>query len=118
MKERVLTCIVCPRGCTVKVSFDGEGKIAAIDGYSCPRGKVYAEQECTHPERTVTSTVRTVRGDVIACKTARTVPKETVFRVMQQINRTRVALPVHIGDVLISDVAGTGVAVVATENRE
>lgn len=114
MKERNLTCIVCPRGCTLTVHFDEAGKITSVEGNACKRGVVYAEKECTHPERTVTSTVRTEGGAVVAVKTATTVPKEKVFDVMKEINAARAPKSVSIGDVIIENVAGTGVAVVAT----
>lgn len=116
MKERNLTCIVCPRGCALTVRFDGAGNITSVEGNACKRGVVYAEKECTHPERTVTSTVRTEGGAVVAVKTATTVPKEKVFEVMKEINAARAPKSVSIGDVIIENVAGTGVAVVATAN--
>ena len=42
MKE--LTCIVCPRGCRLKVDDNME-----VSGNACPRGKIYAINELTHP---------------------------------------------------------------------
>jgi CxxC motif-containing protein len=116
VKERNLTCIVCPRGCALTVHFDEAGKITTVEGNACKRGAVYAEKECTHPERTVTSTVRTEGGAVVAVKTATTVPKEKVFEVMEEINAARAPKSVSIGDVIIENVAGTGVAVVATSD--
>ncbi len=118
MKKRDLTCIVCPKGCSLCVTLSDEGRVVNVEGFTCPRGKEYAEKECTHPERCVTSTVRTADGFVVPCKTARTVPKESVFRVMDAINHTVAPAAVHVGDVLIQDVAGTGVSVVATANKE
>lgn len=114
--ERILTCIVCPRGCTLKVTFDESGKIADISGNACKRGAAYAEDECTHPRRTVTSTVCLESGGVISVKTAGTVPKESVFDVMKEINKARAADGVKIGDVIIENVLGTGINVVATSN--
>ena len=114
MKDRNLTCIVCPRGCALTVHFDAEGKPISVEGNACKRGITYAEKECTHPERTVTSTVRTVDGAVVAVKTASAVPKEKVFDVMKEINAARAKMPVRIGDVIIENVADTGVSVVAT----
>ena len=116
MKERNLTCIVCPRGCQLTVSFEADGKIAEIKGNACKRGIVYAENECTHPMRTVTSTVKCESGGIIAVKTADVVPKETVFLVMKEINKTLAKDGAKIGDVIISNVCGTGVNVVATSN--
>lgn len=113
MKERILTCIVCPRGCTLKITLDG-ARVLGVEGNACRRGVGYAEDECTHPRRTVTSTVRTEKGDVVAVKTAGTVPKELVFSVMKEINATVAPDGLDIGDVVIENVLDTGVDVVAT----
>ena len=114
MKNRNLTCIVCPRGCAMTVNLDDAGNPISVEGNACKRGIVYAEKECTHPERTVTSTVRTKSGAVIPVKTASTIPKEKVFAVMEDINKVRAEDSLKIGDVIIEDVAGTGVSVICT----
>ena len=116
MKTRELTCIVCPRGCNLTVKFNTDGAIAEITGNACKRGVTYAENECTHPKRTVTSTVRCADGRIIAVKTADVIPKERVFDAMSEINSVRPEGEIKIGDVIIENVAGTGVAVVATAN--
>ncbi len=113
IKTRNLTCIVCPRGCALTVEME-DGAVKSIAGNLCPRGKKYAEDECIHPMRTVTSTVKTEDGGVIAVKTDRTIPKENVFECMEKINAAVAKLPVHIGDVIIADVFGANV--VATQN--
>ena len=117
MKERILTCIVCPRGCQITVNFDDEGNIAKITGNACKRGIGYAEAECTHPMRTVTSTVKCSDGGIISVKTSALVPKEMVFEVMRKINLVRCSPDVKIGDEIISDVCSLGVSVVATSNK-
>ncbi|MBO7304887.1 MAG: DUF1667 domain-containing protein [Clostridia bacterium] len=116
MKTRNLTCIVCPRGCQLVVSFDEAGKISEITGNACKRGVTYAENECTHPVRTVTSTVKCLGGRIFSVKTSGTVPKEKVFEVMGVINSTRADNNAKIGDVVIENVLGLGVDVVATSN--
>ena len=116
-KERFLTCIVCPKGCEMRISFDEDGKISAIEGNTCKRGVGYAEDECTNPKRTVTSTVRCECGDVVAVKTERAIPKELVFDVMREINSTSAKDGLKVGDVVIENVCGTGVNVVATANH-
>ena len=114
--ERFLTCIVCPKGCEMRISFDESGKINAIEGNTCRRGASYAEDECTHPKRTVTTTVRCASGEVVSVKTACAVPKELVFSVMKEINSITAPDGLRIGDVVIENVADTGVSVVATSN--
>ena len=51
-----LTCIVCPMGCRMTVELSDGGEILSVTGNTCPRGKQYAIDECTHPVRTVTTT--------------------------------------------------------------
>lgn len=114
MKERILTCIVCPKGCTLNVKLDDNGGVISVSGNTCKRGVSYAEAECTHPRRTVTSTVRCADGGVVAVKTSDTVPKERVFDVMREINGVVAPSTLSVGDVIISDLLGLGVDVVAT----
>lgn len=110
---RELTCIICPRGCTLKVELEDK-KIISVTGNSCPRGIKYAEDECINPQRTVTSTVRCEDGRVIAVKTDRSIPKDKMFECMKMINSVTARLPLSVGDVIIKDVFGANV--VATEN--
>ena len=117
MKERRLTCIVCPKGCELVVQFNDDGAIDNISGYTCPRGKDYAYAECTAPVRTVTTTVRCEDGEVVSVKTSAPVPKEKIFEVMAAINAVNANNSVKIGDVIIANVCGTGADIVATSNR-
>ena len=113
---RTLTCIVCPKGCELTVTFGCAGEIEKIDGYTCKRGEEYARNECTHPVRTVTSTVKTESGRTVAVKTAAPIPKELIFEAMKKINAVRIpdTQDISIGDVIIPNVCGTDVSVVAT----
>ena len=114
---RELTCIVCPRCCALRVEIE-EGKDLVVTGNACPRGVQYAIDECTHPMRTITSTVRAEDGSVIPVKTDRTIPKEKMFECMVEINKAVATLPAHVGDVVIENVLGTGATVVITANAE
>ena len=107
--NRTLTCIVCPRGCTLTVT--GKGDSLTVSGNSCPKGKQYAIDEVTHPVRTVTSTVRISNREdtMVSVKTREPVPKTQLFEVMQQLRRVTAEAPLHIGDVLIPDVCGTDI---------
>ena len=62
---RNLTCIVCPRGCDLFVEIE-DGKVISVGGNACRRGLSYAESECTHPVRTVTSTMACEDGRVVS----------------------------------------------------
>ncbi|MBO7197161.1 MAG: DUF1667 domain-containing protein [Clostridia bacterium] len=117
-KERLLTCIVCPRGCQMKVLLSDEGAPISVEGNFCKRGVTYANDECTNPKRTVTSTVRCKSGAVVSVKTDTTIPKGMMFEVMAEINGVIAPDEVSIGDIVIANVCGTGANVVATSNTK
>ncbi|HBJ19474.1 MAG TPA: hypothetical protein DDY70_07065 [Clostridiales bacterium] len=117
MKERILTCIVCPRGCEIAVDLSEDGSVTGVRGNACPRGSAYAERECTHPERTVTTTVRCADGGVASVRTRTPVPRDAVFAVMAAVADVTAPATLSVGDIVIADVAGTGVDLIATENR-
>ena len=139
MSIRELTCIGCPMGCqlTAEVEngavttnngrhvihclltavMDGS-RVTEVTGNTCPRGDAYARKECTHPARTVTGTVRVSGGalPVVSVRTAGEVPKEKVLDVARALCRVQLTAPVQAGDVVIPNVLGTGVDVVATRS--
>ena len=113
MKEVI--CICCPKGCHLKVD---ETNNYAVTGNACPNGAAYGKEELTHPTRILTSTVRAEGGLYPRCtvKTSAPVPKDKLFDVMAALDSVLVTAPVQIGDVVLHDVCGTGVDVVATRN--
>lgn len=117
-KSVTLTCIRCPKGCQVTVTLEG-GQVTAVTGNGCPRGDAYARKEVTDPTRVVT-TVVPVSGSAVArmvsVKTAGDVPKAKVLDVVRALSGVSMAAPVHIGDMVLADVCGTGVDVVATKD--
>ena len=116
MERRELICIGCPLGCPLTVRMEGEQ--IEVSGNTCKRGDVYARKEVTNPTRIVTSTVKVSNGtaDMVSVKTKEDVPKEKIFDCMRALKDVTVQAPVHIGDVVLKNVAGTGVDMVATKN--
>ncbi len=116
-ETRELTCIGCPRGCSLNVVLE-DGAVVSLAGNSCPIGDSYGRKEVTDPRRTVTSTVAVIGGEyrVVPVKTASDIPKHLIMDCMAEIARMQVTAPVHIGDVVIKNVLGTGTDVVATKN--
>lgn len=114
-----LTCIVCPRGCTLTVTLDSalENPVVSVEGQGCKRGVDYAIAECTHPTRVLTTTAPTVDGGVVPCKTNKPIPRELLFEAMEIINTLAAPATVRIGDVLIANILNTGADVVATAHR-
>lgn len=114
--ERNLICVACPRGCAITVTLDSENNVVDVTGNSCKRGDAYARAEVTHPERSLTSTVRVVGGQAYVCpvKTSKAIPKELMFDAMDLINKASIPSPVHIGDIVIPNILDTGADVIAT----
>jgi len=114
VSAKTITCIGCPMGCRLTVALEN-GKVTSVDGAGCGRGAAYARQECVCPTRQVTTLAR-VRGrrEPLSVKTAQPIPKALIFACVEEIHRARVAPPVKIGDVVVKNVCGTGVDVVAT----
>lgn len=110
-----MICINCPRGCELDVVDSGNG--VTVTGNACPRGEEYGRSELVNPTRMVTGLVR-IAGmrKPLPVKTKTPVPKGRIDDVLFALHQTTVQLPVKIGDVIVPDVAGTGIDVVATAN--
>ncbi len=112
---RNITCINCPMGCPLTVEINGDE--IKVSGNTCKRGETYGKQEVTNPKRVVTSLVRIKDGAVVSCKTNQAIDKAMIFKVLNELRKVEVTLPVKIGDVIIANVLGTGADIVATCNR-
>ncbi len=112
---RELICIVCPNGCHLRVD---EANGYTVTGNACPRGEEYGRNELLHPVRVLTGTVRLHGAALRRCpvKTNGAIPKEKLLEAAQALCGVDVRAPVHIGEVVLPDVCGTGVDVVATRN--
>ncbi|MBP3522096.1 MAG: DUF1667 domain-containing protein [Clostridia bacterium] len=112
-----LICIGCPLGCPLTVEMEGS-EVKAVSGNTCPRGDAYARKELTNPTRIVTSTVRVAGGKLamVSVKTASDIPKGKIFDCVKALKDVEVKAPVKIGDVIVENVAGTGVNIIATKN--
>ena len=117
MEQRELTCIGCPLGCALTVTLEN-GAVQSVQGNTCPRGDAYARKEVTAPTRIVTSTVKVTGGTLpaVSVKTAGDIPKGKIFDCVRALKDVAVPAPVRIGQVIVPEVAGTGVAIVATKN--
>ena len=110
-----IPCITCPAGCMITVNVR-DGAITGILGNSCERGEEYARSEVTSPVRMITSIVRADRADmpVVSVRTRNAIPKDKIDECVSALQKINVSAPVSIGDVIIEDVAGTGIDIIAT----
>lgn len=113
--KKSLICVSCPLGCPIDVEVEN-GEVIAVKGNTCKRGEAYAKTEITNPVRSLTTSVKVEGGvhPVVPVKSAAPVPKGKMFECMQAINSAVVKAPVKIGDVVIENICGLGIDIVAT----
>jgi CxxC motif-containing protein len=117
MKEaKDLICITCPKGCEAKVWSEEEE--IKVKGKICKKGKGYLQQEFREPMRILTTTVvvKNSASRRLPVRTAKAFPKKHLFKAMEQISRMSVEPPVRIGDVILPDLAGSGVDLIAADD--
>lgn len=115
--EKDLICIVCPNGCRIHAVIDEGGQVQ-VTGNKCVRGTRFAGTELTAPKRTITTTVRTELAGIpfLPVRTDGEIPKSAIPKALDQLSEVTLRAPVMCGDVIISDLAGCGVAVIATDD--
>ena len=119
-----LTCIICPMGCSMEVTVEndaaGHKKVTAVKDNGCKRGEQYASKELQNPTRTLTTTIKVEGGvlPVVPVKTAGEVPKAILLQCMEVVRRASCKAPVKRGDILLYDLLGTGINVIACADVE
>lgn len=121
--EKKFTCVVCPIGCELSISYDENDmspEKCTVTGNSCPRGEKYAKSEIIHPERTLTSTVKTNSKvlPMLPVKTSVPIPKDKMFEAMQLLNTITVSVPVKSGDTVYRDFVVQGTNLTACRTIE
>ena len=118
INERKLTCIMCPLGCEVTVKADESGRIIEVIGSKCAKGEKYAQAEYMAPMRVLTTTVAIEGAEIrrLPVRTSDYIPKAKIFDCMKEIGKIKVKAPVKIGDVVIENMLGLSVDVIATRD--
>ena len=115
--EEMITCINCPVGCRMKVTLSEDRQVQAVQGNTCPRGEKYAKQECTLPLRMITAVIPVRNSETpLSVKTEKPVPKKNIQDVMNELRNVQIASPVALGQVIVPDLCGTGISVIATRS--
>jgi CxxC motif-containing protein len=132
METSFVTCVICPKGCSISVDWEYETgceadvalrakKVVKVTGNSCPRGLKYATAEVIHPERVLTSTVRVKNGSLalLPIRSATPIPKEAMMEAMKTISATVIDVAdcgssgLKMGTVVIKNIASTGIDMIA-----
>jgi len=114
-----LTCVLCPVGCELEVAKNAAGGLD-VRGNQCEKGVPFAVEEVLRPKRNLATSVP-VRGTadrMVSVRLSGPVPREMIFPILAEIAGLRPEAPVCRGQVLIADVLGTGVDVIATRTQE
>ncbi|WP_055669177.1 DUF1667 domain-containing protein [Desnuesiella massiliensis] len=115
MNKRELICIGCPMGCNLEVEIENNN-VKKVSGNSCKIGEEYAIKECSNPTRIVTTSVGIIGGifDTLSVKTEKDIPKDKIEECIRELKDIVVKAPVKIGDIIVSNIANTGVNIIAT----
>ncbi len=115
-------------GCTMEITTENEGiekKVINIKDNGCKRGTLYAQKELLNPTRTLTTTIA-IQGSsanenglsVVPVKSVDEIPKNMLLQCMEVIKRAKCKVPIKRGDVLIYDILGTGINIIACADVE
>lgn len=110
-----MTCIQCPRGCDLTVDVV-DAKVVSVSGNGCELGPAWARREVEDPIRVLTTSVRVLRGqeDLVSVRTATAIPRRLLADALAVAKELRIEAPVTVGRVIAENLAGSGIALVAT----
>ena len=118
MKElRELICIGCPMGCAMTVTVES-GAVVSVDGNTCKRGGEYAHREVIAPTRMLTTTLPVSNGErpTVPVKTNGEVPKPMLLDCARALSTIKLSAPIRAGEVVVSNLLGPGIDVIAVKN--
>lgn len=113
--SNVVICTSCPNGCAVNVELAGE-EIFSCNGNKCPKGEEYARNEVSNPVRVLTTTVLTKNWGLLPVKSNKPLPKDMMVEAINSISNAKVEKSIKVGDIVVQNVCGLGVNIVATKS--
>ncbi|WP_228288122.1 DUF1667 domain-containing protein [Thermosipho ferrireducens] len=118
MSKKKMICIMCPIGCELTVSKQGE-KIT-VEGNRCLRGREYGINEMVNPRRVLTMSVKVENGemDLVSVRTDAPIPKKLIYDIIEYIKKLKVKAPVKRGEIIVKNIFNTGVNLIATRTVE
>lgn len=116
-KETELICIMCPLACCVVVTTNDSGNILDVANHQCKEGREYAEAEYRFPARILTTTLLTAGAScpLLPVRSSKPIPKTRLMEVMYSLSKIRIKPPVKMAQVIVSNIADTGVDMISTE---
>lgn len=113
------TCINCPMSCALELT-EEDGRVVDVKGAQCKVGKSYAEEEFRDPRRVVTTTVPVKDGllPLLPVRSTAPIPKGLLLDAAHKLATVVVDAPVESGQVILTDLLGTGVDVISSRDLE
>lgn len=114
-EQKCFSCPHCARGCSLDVLVDDE--TVMVSGNACPRGEEFGRQEAIMPLRPLATSIRAtggVRPRLQVCGSG-DIPLGRLLEAMDALDSLTVAAPVTTGQVVLPDLLGLGVDVIARE---
>lgn len=118
MSKKEFVCIVCPNSCKLSVE-EKDGELM-VTGAACKRGIIHGRQEYQNPRRMLTTTVVVQDGIYprISVVSRDEIPKEKLKECLSYLYKIRVSTPIHCGDILVKNICGTGVDILASRSMK
>jgi CxxC motif-containing protein len=118
VNEKEIICVICPNSCRLSVWRDSSTDEVQVTGYQCPRGKDYGIAEYTNPVRMLITTMQVEGGvlPVIPVRSTEAIPKAKIFEAIKIVNEATCEAPIKMGQILIKDIANTGIDVIASRD--
>lgn len=115
VKKESFTCIGCPIGCTLDVTMHDLENIV-VEGNLCAIGDRYGKKEIVEPVRMVTTTIFVENGinNLVPVKTDKEINKDLMIDLAKALMSVRVEAPVYIGDIIVENILGSDVNMIAT----
>lgn len=117
METKEFPCIECPRGCRLTVTV--EDGAAAVTGNACPKGAEWGAKEAVAPMRTLTTTVAVFGSRSrrrLPVRSNGELPLSRILEAMAVVDPVVVGPPLRRGDVVLADLLGLGVDLIATDD--
>ena len=114
-EERGMTCIICPNGCRMQVSFDRQ-EILNVKHALCPKGWDYAREEIFHPVRILTATMKVENGELplVSVRSDRPIPKKKLRESVKTLATMTLQAPIEFHQVIAENFSGLGANIIST----
>ncbi|MDR2447193.1 MAG: DUF1667 domain-containing protein [Treponema sp.] len=114
--KKDIVCFMCPNSCVLSIS--GDETNPRIENNRCSRGIDFALKELGDPERTLTSTMRTLNGvlPLVSVRSDKPVKKAELQEIITQLDALTINAPIARGQVLMASVGINKVNIIATRS--